>query len=339
MDPTPVLIDHQACLPARHRRSACRACVEVCPESALALESGKVGVNSTACALCGLCAGACPTGAITIRGMDEKGLEATAELRCRESGGGPACLGWLTADHLTGMGLARSGTVLITGDCTTCRLAQGGARLEAAVATANSVLEQIGHPQRVQLTRQSKNPADSGGRALSRRDLFSLWRTEGMQVASTLLPEKDVNPAKLSARVPPRRARWIRRAAAQALDPEAAMPAGPWSARMVNEACTGCGICVAFCPTGALAQVQEGENWTLTHQPGSCVNCDTCAALCPTRAVSKAPLTTGRMISGERTDLIHLVSAICSACRKPFKGPPGRTRCPVCRSMFLMVHN
>lgn len=337
IDPTPVLIDHQACLPARHRRSTCRACIEVCPESVLALEGGKVGVNSSACSLCGLCAGTCPTGAVTIRGIDERVLTLAPELRCREVGGS-ACLGWLTADHLLEIGMARSETVLTTGDCSACRLSRAGAMIDRAAATANTVLEQMGQAQRIQVSRQVVR-AGNEGRALSRRDLFSLWRTEGVQVASTLLPQKEVNPAKLSARVPPRRARWIRRAPAQTLNPGAVMPEGPWSARKVSDACTGCGICVAFCPTGALTQVQEGENWTLSHQPTSCVNCDTCSALCPTRAVGQAPLTIGQMVSGERTEVAHLVSAICNACRKPFKGPPGQTRCPVCRSMMSIVHN
>jgi 2-oxoglutarate ferredoxin oxidoreductase subunit delta len=47
--------------------------------------------------------------------------------------------------------------------------------------------------------------------------------------------------------------------------------------------CKGCGICVAFCPKGALSLDDEGKaSWVL---PEKCVRCGLCRSRCPDIAV------------------------------------------------------
>ena len=46
--------------------------------------------------------------------------------------------------------------------------------------------------------------------------------------------------------------------------------------------CTGCGICVAACPTQALSQV--GNVAQLTH-PDRCTYCTICEGICPVQAI------------------------------------------------------
>lgn len=53
---------------------------------------------------------------------------------------------------------------------------------------------------------------------------------------------------------------------------------------MINwEWCKGCGICVAFCPKGALI-MGDGEKpcW---HRPDKCINCGLCELRCPDLAI------------------------------------------------------
>lgn len=46
--------------------------------------------------------------------------------------------------------------------------------------------------------------------------------------------------------------------------------------------CKGCGICVAFCPTGSLSLVAEKA----VYNPEKCVVCGLCALYCPDLAIA-----------------------------------------------------
>jgi formate hydrogenlyase subunit 6/NADH:ubiquinone oxidoreductase subunit I len=51
--------------------------------------------------------------------------------------------------------------------------------------------------------------------------------------------------------------------------------------------CTGCGDCVAVCPTECLAMAASLP-WL--PRPADCVSCALCALVCPTEAVAIASL-------------------------------------------------
>lgn len=46
--------------------------------------------------------------------------------------------------------------------------------------------------------------------------------------------------------------------------------------------CTGCGLCVAYCPTQA---VEMGKRYPVIARPHDCAYCGICEDLCPTNAV------------------------------------------------------
>lgn len=334
IDPQPILIDHQACLAARHKRAACRACVLLCPVHALSVEDGKLEVDASACTRCGLCAGACPTGALSVRGVDEPTVLKAGSVHCSKADGSGAqvpCLGYLTADHLLEMGLRQESLDLVSGDCATCPWQTGGAKAAEAVNVAQGALTALGSAHSIRLVRQSGDQA--AGRSLSRRDLLNLWRSESIQVAKQFVPERTINHAKLPAKVPARRSRWLRQVEVGNLPQEQVMPAGPWKGRVVSEACNGCSICVSFCPTGAFSKGEENGEWFLLHQPAACVSCDTCVQLCPTRAVGEEPIPASVMASGEVREVTRLTKLRCRTCRKEFRGRPGESQCPACRSI------
>ncbi len=342
IDPEPVLIDHQACLAARHKRAACRACVDLCPVGALTVSEGKVQVDSGTCTRCGLCVGVCPTSAVSIRGVDEAAILNAATVSCSKVAGSGAqvpCLGYLSTDHLIGMGLQRESFELVSGDCEACPWREGGALAGRAVDAAQEALTAMGSSHTLRLVRQSDLETDqtASGRSLSRRDLFSLWRAESIQVAKQFVPERTINFAKLPSKVPARRVRWLRQVSPEGVATDAVMPAGPWKGRVVSDACTGCPICVSFCPTGALTKVEENGEWVLSHQPAACVGCNTCVQLCPTRAIGEEPIPVEAMVAGEVRELARRAEKRCATCRREFRGRPTDTHCPQCRSVLKML--
>lgn len=308
VDPDPVLVRQPDCLRVRHAGLACRACADICPAGAFQLSRRKVGVDAGTCSRCGLCLGVCPTAALQVRGIDESGLAAATRVRCAKAGGPGVvvpCLGALSPDLLIDVGSRRPGIVLAAGECHSCELARGGESARANLASAAEVLRGLGVTELPQWETVGLSEQASEQHAVSRRELLGLWRQAAVQTGMSLMPESEVNPVRLPARVPLRRVRWLKR-----LSPPEHNGRLAWPTRKVEGPCHGCNICVSFCPTGALAFREDDQTWTLSFQAAACVNCRTCIQLCPRGAVHEGEPPTARdVLAGTRRDLFHLTAA------------------------------
>jgi 2-oxoglutarate ferredoxin oxidoreductase subunit delta len=61
--------------------------------------------------------------------------------------------------------------------------------------------------------------------------------------------------------------------------------------------CKGCGICAAFCPTGALARDEAG--YPYVKEPEKCINCGWCEMRCPDFAITVKQKKADKKIRGE----------------------------------------
>ncbi len=64
--------------------------------------------------------------------------------------------------------------------------------------------------------------------------------------------------------------------------------------------CKACGICVAFCPTGALGRDEAGYSYVIDAE--KCINCGWCELRCPDFAITVTQKGKGGKKSGEKRE-------------------------------------
>ena len=63
------------CQPLRYSKAECRLCVDACPiDGCLSFENNSISVKRDICPGCGICTTVCPTGALTLEGLDDTEL-------------------------------------------------------------------------------------------------------------------------------------------------------------------------------------------------------------------------------------------------------------------------
>jgi heterodisulfide reductase subunit A len=62
----------------------------------------------------------------------------------------------------------------------------------------------------------------------------------------------------------------------------------PMIAQVTEEICSGCAICIAMCPYGAISRKQKGEKKVAEVDKALCKACGACVAACPSGAMQQA---------------------------------------------------
>lgn len=73
--------------------------------------------------------------------------------------------------------------------------------------------------------------------------------------------------------------------------------------------CNACRMCAIFCPTEAIAKVDEGDVFGIRHQPSACVQCRACESICPKGAITVSNSVPTRQFIGKE--------AVIYAMKKP----------------------
>lgn len=304
---------------------ACGACTTVCPVEALIPlqpldEDLASAVADAVVATEGTAAFACARIASKRIGDPTKYAEVPCLARMEES---------------VLLGLAARGVsdiVLVDGTCTTCKFRANVPGIDATVASANSLLAAQGSDVRIR--RASAFPDAlllQDTRSLlgeSRRGFF----TQAKDVAKDAA-EKTVEVAfikKGDAAGPSLRER-LRMSDAGTLpqfNPTRRMHAldamdqlGPsvvleidtrlfGSVHVDGEACSSCGMCAVFCPTGALAKSDlkpaDGEGSFLEFSAADCVQCNLCADACLKQCLEVSSVVSTDELFDFEPRLIHL---------------------------------
>ncbi len=346
------------CLREYHRRARCRLCLDNCPDKAVSLDSGPE-VDYSRCRCCGVCANLCPTGVFQLVEPSYEALVARArgqdivEFGCAQSPpavGGTVlvpCLGYLNEAVLVAVAAGAAEIRLDVSHCEECRFEGGLAVAIETMRRANRLLSLFGLPDRISAwvadrgNGKGNGNGGNGDRRYSRREFLSyLGRGTRTAAAGSGSPaatgddgDAGRRPGLLKPSLPEKRRMLLDHL--NRLGPpftgEAIIDGAPFAEVAIGDDCDGCGMCVSFCPTGALAWRDEGDRRALTFGTADCLACGLCREICPRDDVSLEPsVRPGDIVARTVRTLKEYDAGVCSECRQRYVPASPANVCPAC---------
>ncbi len=328
--------DPDICAHGARGVTGCTRCLDACPAEAITSAGESISVDPYLCHGAGVCATACPTGAIgyacpdravTLERMRQLLLTYRAECEARpvllfhdalhgaarlrrllddapehvvpveiEEAGSVGMDGWLAA-----LAYGAGAVAVLVGD----ELPPSAAReLRTQMAWTEAILTGLGYP--------------SGAVGI-----VAATDDGSAQALSELRPVVEIAAGSFAALDDKRRVIALAvdhlAAAATAQPAEIALTAGaPFGDVLVDrEACTLCMACVAVCPAAALAD--GGDRPRLSFIEANCVQCALCERACPENAIARRPrLLTDAEVRRRSRVLNEEEPFCCISCGKPF---------------------
>lgn len=373
LEPKPVTVEAGLCLNRRHKDAACDRCVAACPAGAVTLSEDGPAVNADACNRCGICQAACPVRAFHVPEADPVPLmtkvhgKTVVSLSCSRAAAPDAvhvsCLAALGAEDLAVLAAAGATPLgarelhLNDSPCASCSHgAHAAIRRRARQAAA--ILHALGEPARITMGSDSSQPAppapgpEARGEAVSRRDLFRLWRRQGVAAVAETAPHlawlDEPTPPGLPQHLPLSRQRLLKLLASRkpvgggssgATNAAVGPSLVPFAGRRAGPSCDGCGLCASLCPTKALRLTElpvEGSPAAgsgllrLTFQPSACLDCGLCDQACPAQALARYNLDDlTPLVRRDRDVLWQAEKQVCRRCSQSYTADG--ELCPACK--------
>jgi len=277
------------------------------------------------------------------------------------------CLAALSIPHL--LDLSSQGMRPLWLDdspCAGCPLGMCHAQLLASVAGANELLVGFGRPSSLAL--HTKNPEllldeplahpllDGMKPQLSRRGFFGALRQMGQARVERAMEEEALpmlRPAvavdqRLPRRLPHNRKELLAHLADLTTDSAPpddslfSLESLPFASVTVDaRACSACGLCARFCPTGALHYAGPGVGalgknddnaYALDFQAQLCIDCAICQMACPEAAIRfEDSLPVEKLLSPQAEQLTAGEVTSCVTCGVAVADHWQPPRCYVCR--------
>ncbi|WP_338823204.1 hypothetical protein MHOCP_14300 [Moorella humiferrea] len=352
-----VRLRSDACIRGKSPWATCNCCQEVCPVRGIDLAKGQPEIKE--CQRCGLCAVACPTGALAdperthsfylARGRESIAATGQARFTCsrwpeeqrRADWIMAACLGAVAPEVIVALAVEGQVAFRYHADrCAACPWVHKGEQLFlASFAWAQKTLTAMGVPEERLYRREAFSPLPSFhrkttlGKEVDGRDTAAMGRREFFRslVRGIKLPgvkvELESSPSAQLVNVS--RTAILQRAVMEA------RPTGGYSANACLELasleitgpCYLCNICSRLCPAGAL-QLIEGE---LKFYPARCTHCGLCQAVCPHHSLIWGENLSLEMVAADGCCILATATEHrCNKCGETFRANLWAEECLRC---------
>ncbi len=273
------------------------------------------------------------------------------------------CLAALSPAHLLPLTRLDKQIRLDDSPCADCPIGSVQPSIAESVSKANAWAEIL--PEHTPLTLHSQQPADAPPQKrvlvdidrppLSRRGFFQSITQLGKESVGAALAEDPVDPSTLGRTVPvserlphfvpPQRAQILGVLDADiSMDDDTATAPLPLATEsdlpVVNvvvdaAACTACGLCARFCPTGAVAFLSDESRFALAFYSALCLGeeCSICDLACPETAITLHPVAPSAGVVSKKPRYIAAGELRpCAMCGQPITaGDDHPTTCYACR--------
>lgn len=355
----PASVEHGLCSRFRTTKSYCTSCAVVCPAPG-AVQFAEQGAEITdACVGCGVCASACPNGAIRLKESDSQFAERirsrvrpgeSFRIACPRAEGNVdlvvPCLGRLTEGLL--LEPIRGGAArveLLDPDCSGCGLQRAAPQWERVLFLARALCESagftasrvgrvqvsVGKPQEIREDSESPNPRRAMFRAIAEK-----WKVTGTGTATEdgetgQKPVEAYRDAVQRHHGNPKRTDLLQvlRALPDAEARSKSLPAAglPLADVEVGSQCVGCNVCETLCPVGALCHREANGVYALDFSPALCTGCRVCEAACFYQAIHiRETVELSVLFDQPSVTLISAPRQTCQACHESFLGEASEHR-------------
>lgn len=359
---SPVAVNPTLCSRLRSPRGTCSRCLEVCPLKGIRISHRELELTES-CKSCGLCAGVCPTGALSLQEPTESMLldslteraqqGKSVTITCNKQGAASQgvhtvpCLGSLSLPFLMALDRLPQPAQLVYKEevCAGCEL-QGIPLLKEKLRQGREMAADLELSQgRIRCTAtapqlkaergQAREEVLDSQRRMFLFSVFHLAKKLPAAVTSYLFESEGKNGGPQAVSVSHSHA-LLGIALAEVKEENKDRELAQFSKPHAAGSCYFCNACALLCPLGALQLSREGKSLLLLHDPRRCSGCGLCSAVCGFDALKQVPLQVRDLRSGERRVLFKGQEKQCAGCDEIIQGDDTIRYCPSCQRQEIL---